>query len=34
MDFMHEKLEKMEKEMLRLDSVAKDEQWKCTLAEQ
>ncbi len=34
MDVMHEEMEKMKKEMSRLDSVAKDEQWKQTIAEQ
>ncbi len=34
MDVTHEKMQRMKKEMSRLESVAKNEQWKHTLAEQ
>ncbi len=34
MDVIHEEMQKMKKEMSRLESVAKDEQWKHTLVEQ
>ncbi len=33
-DVMHEEMQKMKKEMSRLDSVAQDEQWKRAIAEQ